>query len=214
MDVERIEAALREGPPDEPAYVPNSFRGAGPSGWRMAMAALTVGVVLVAGIAIGSGLGLLRGNLGDAPAPRVLTVADLQGVWQADPIAFDAWTEALLARGFSQADLDAFLEHDPFEDQVRYQLRFIGDRFVVQATYDEDPIQTLGSGTFTLNGDGVIHLAEVVGGGETGCEFTVAAEIDRSRLQMDVLDLSSCDTDEQMANTLFFDVAPYVRAED
>lgn len=213
MDIERIERALREGPPDEPNYVPGTFRQARPSGWGLAVRGLAVGVALMAGIAIGTGLGLLRGDVGDAPAPRVLTATDLQGVWQADPISFDAWTEALLARGFSQADVDAFLEHDAFEDQVRYQLRFVDERFIVQAAYDQQPIQTLGGGTFTVDQAGVIHLVEVVDGLEVGCVITVAAEVDGSQLLMDVLDLLGCGTDERMANTLFFDVASYERAE-
>lgn len=214
MDTERIERALREGPPDEPNYVPGAFRRASNSGWGLAVSGLAVGIALIAGIAIGTGLGLLRDDVGDAPAPPVLTAADIQGVWQADPIAFDAWTETLLARGFSQADVDAFLEHDPFEDQVRYALRFVDERFVVQAAYDDLPFETLGGGTFTVDDAGVLHLVEVVDGVEVGCEITAAASIDGARLVLRVLDLPGCIVDERMANTLFFEVASYSRAED
>ncbi len=213
MDVERIERALGEGPPDEPTYVPGSFRRGSLPAWRLAAAGLAVGAALISGIAIGTGLGLLRDDVGNAPAPRVLAAADLQGVWEAEPIAIDAWTEALLARGFGQTDVDAFLEHDSFEDQVRYQLRFVDDRFIVQAAYDDQPVLTLGGGTFTLDENGLVDLVEIVDGAEVGCEFTVTAVIYGSQLLMDVLEFRGCEADEQMANTLFFDVAVYDRAE-
>jgi hypothetical protein len=214
VELERIQRALREGPLDEPTYVPGAFRRAGRTGWSLAITAMAVGVALVAGIAIGAGLGIWREDVGSRPEPRVLVAADLQGVWRADPIAFDAWTESLLSRGFTQADIEAFLEHDPFEDQAQYQLRFIDERLIVQASYDDRPLVTLNEGRFTVDEDGVARYVEVANGVEGNCVLTVAPEIEGSRLLMDVLDQSVCDSDAELANTLFFDIAMYERAED
>jgi hypothetical protein len=214
MDTERIEQALREGPPDEPTYVPGSFRRTSPPGGWFAAASLSVVIALVAGIAIGTALDVLRsGGVGGEPEPRALAAADLQGVWESHPIERQDLEEALLARGFSQEDIDAFLEHDPFEDRVRYALRFVDDRVIVQAAYDDLPFQTLSTGTFTILDDGLRFL-EVVDGVQVACQPLAAAEIDGSRLILNVLELPGCDTDERMANTLFFEIAAYSRAED
>jgi hypothetical protein len=214
MDADRIEWALREGPPDEPTYVPGSFRRSSQPGWWLAVASLSVGLALVAGIAIGIGLDVLRGDTGGEPEPRVLVAADLQGVWESDPIESQVFVDALLARGFAQDDIDAFLEHDPFEDRVRYALRFIDDRLIVQAAYDDLPFQTLSAGTFTILDDGSLRFIEVVDGTPVACEPLAAPQIDGARLTLDVLELAGCDTDGRMANTLFFEIATYSRAEE
>lgn len=213
MDTERIETALRAGPPDEPVYVPGSFRRTGLPGWWLAVAGLSVAVALVTGIAIGTALDALRsGGVGSGPG-RDLVVADLQGVWESDPIEHRVWVDALLARGFSQADIDAFLEHDPFADRVRYALSFVDDRVTIQGAYDDLPFETLNPATFTIRDDGV-KFVEILDGVEGACQPLVAAAIDGSRLIMNVLELPGCTTDERMANTLFFEIASYSRAED
>jgi hypothetical protein len=213
MNTERIERALREGPPDEPAYVPGGFRGSSQPRWWLAAAGFSVLLALVVGIGIGTVLDVLRGGVG-VQLPRVLVAADLHGVWESDPISFEDWVDALLEKGFAQEDIDAFLVHDPFEEQVRYQLRFVDERFIVQAAYDDLPIQTLGGGTFSVDDAGLVHLVEVVDGAPGGCEIIVEAEIDERRMSVRVLDLPGCAVDEQMANTLFFDVASYGRRGD
>jgi hypothetical protein len=212
MNTERIERALREGPPDEPAYVPGGFRGSSRPRWWLAVAGASVGLVaLVVGVAIGLGLATLRGDIGSGPEPRTLVAADLEGVWESDPIAFADWVDAVRAEGFAPEDIDAFLEHDPFEDEVRYALLFFDGEFHVQAAYDGLPFQTLSGGTFGVDDPGVLHLVEVVDGAPIGCEITAAAEIDGEQISLRVLDLPGCDTNEQMANTLFFDIASYAR---
>lgn len=213
MDTDRIETALRDGPPDEPTYVPGGFRRTSRPGWWFAVAGVAVVIALVTGIAIGTALDALRGGgVGTDPGLRPLATADLQGVWESDPIEHRAWVDALLARGFSQADIDAFLEHDPFADRVRYALRFVDDVVIIQAAYDDLPFQTLGAGTIAVDDDGIRFL-EVVDGVEVACQPLVAAELTGSRLNMNVLELPGCGTDERMANTLFFEIASYSRAE-
>jgi hypothetical protein len=212
MDTERIERALREGPPDEPTYVPGSFRRAGPAGWWFAVASLSVGIALVAGIAIGTGLDALRsGRVGGDLEPRPLVAADLQGVWESDPIERQVLEEALLARGFSQADIDVHLESLPVGDAVRYALRFVDDRLIAQAAYGDLPFQTLDTGTFIIRDDG---LQIVVDGVDGACEPLAAAEIDGSRLILSVLELPGCDTDERMVNMTVLEIAAYTRVED
>jgi len=210
MDIERIEQALREGPPDEPTYVPGSFRRTSPHGWWFAAASLSVVIALLAGIVIGTALDALRsGGVGGEPEPRALVAADLQGVWESDPIERQDLEDALLARGFSQADIDPHL--DLVEDHARYALRFVDDRLIAQAAYGDLPFQTLDTGTFIIRDDG---FQIVVDGVQGACEPLAGAEIDGSRLILNVLELPGCDTDERIVNTLFLEIASYSRAED
>jgi hypothetical protein len=215
MEIERIERALREGPPDEPIYQPGTFRREAPSRWWFAIAGFTVGIALVFGIVIGVGLDVLRsGRVGGEPAMPVLTAADLQGVWQSEALEKRAWVEELLARDFTQEQIDAFLAHDPFENRVAYTLRFVDSRIIVQATYDDLPLRYLGEGTFTIGQDGTLDYAEVVRGVKGTCGVVAAPEIDGAKLTFDVLDLPGCNPDERMANTLFFEIPQYLRAAD
>ena len=211
MDIERIERALRDGPPDEPTYVPGSFRRTSPQGWWFAAAGISAAIALVAGIAIGTALDTLRGGrVGGEPEPRPLVAADLQGVWESDPIERQVLEEALLSRGFSQADIDAHLESLPVGDAARYALRFVDDRLIAQVAYGDQPFQTLDTGTFTISDEGFqISIPEVQG----ACEPLAAAEIDGSRLLLNLLDLPGCETDERLVNTLLLDIASYSRAD-
>jgi hypothetical protein len=213
VDADRIERALREGPPDEPAYEPGAFRRRSGGGRSPALTGLAIGVALIAGFALGNWLGLMRDGVGTPPS-RVLVAADLTGVWQRDPISPEAWTELARARGFSESDIDAFLEHDSFEDQVRYQLRFIDDRYVVQALYDDLPLRTLNEGTFTVGEDGAIRLVEVVNAVPIACEIGLTTRFDGSQLHLDVMEMPGCSVDGRLANLMFFDGATYERIAD
>ena len=85
MDMERIERALREGPPDEPAYVPGSYRR-GPGRWIPRLFAVPViAAALVVGVVVGAGLPAVRdGGVGQAPDPVAITEA-LRGTrWTTD----------------------------------------------------------------------------------------------------------------------------------
>jgi hypothetical protein len=132
-------------------------------------------------------------------------------VWESDPIERQVLEEALLARGFSQADIDVHLESLPVGDAVRYALRFVDDRLIAQAAYGDLPFQTLDTGTFIIRDDG---LQIVVDGVDGACEPLAAAEIDGSRLILSVLELPGCDTDERMVNMTVLEIAAYTRVED
>lgn len=71
MDLDRIERALREGPADEPRYVPGTFRGRSPERlpWAMAAFAAVAATALVAALLIGVGLFLRSLNVGPPPVP-------------------------------------------------------------------------------------------------------------------------------------------------
>lgn len=214
MDSKRIERALREGPPDEPAYVPGSFRRSPASGWWIAASGAAVFIALVVGIAIGTGLDTLRsGGMGGEVEPRVLVAADLHGVWESDPIERQVWVDALLERGFAQDDIDAFVDGG-FDDRVRYALRFVDDSITVQTAYDELPFETLGSGTFTVLDNGTVQIIETVNGIQVSCAGVAAVTIDGDRLTMRLLGLSGCSVDERIGDTLFFEIAEYSRADE
>lgn len=213
MDADRIERVLRAGPPDEPVYVPGSFdRRATRGPWWFAVAALAVVIALVTGLAIGTALDVQRGGeVGGDPAPRPLVAADLQGVWESDPIERRDLEGALLADGFSRADVAAFLDHEPSEDHVRFALRFIDDRLTVQAAYDDQPFQTLDIARFVMRDGGFAIVAD---GLVNACEPVAAASIDGSRLSLSVVELPNCNVDDRIANTLFLQIATYTRVDN
>lgn len=213
MDLERIEQALREGPPDEPAYVPGSFGRSRAPGWWFAMAGMIVAAV-VTGIAIGVGLDGLRGTpVGGRPASDV-TAADIEGSWQTDQISLDQWIEALLAKGFDPNDVGNTLAHDSFEQSVRYQLTFdAGGRVTVGADFDDTGLQVLNFGEYTVEG-GVFSYVEsvdippIVG---EACRVRAVPRLDGDRLVWDDVELAGCGVDPSIAHTTFFDLAPYSR---
>jgi hypothetical protein len=215
MDVERITRAIREGPPDEPSYVPGAFQRSQGTSWGLALATASVCVALVAGIIIGTGLGVLRGGPSDrvgAPSasPRLLTPEDLQGTWTSGELDRDAWADTLLERGFTQDDLDAFLAHEPWEATVRYFLVFRGGQLRIGAIYDDGSPQTLSDGRFVILGDGTMQYSEAVDGLDPGawCVVSVAPSLQGDLLSFRIVDVP-CDTDAQMANITFFELATY-----
>ena len=72
-----------------------------------------------------------------AASPRPLVAADLQGTWTGDELDRDTWATMLLERGFSQDDIDAFLNHEPWETTVRYFMVFRGGQLRIGAIYDD-----------------------------------------------------------------------------
>lgn len=218
MDADRIERALREGPPDEPTYVPGAFRDQRTRG-GLALAAASLGLALVAGIVIGTGLGILRSDPSDlvggpAASPRPLAAEDLQGMWTSGELDRDTWTDALRERGFTQDDIDAFLLHDPFESTVRYFMVFRGAALTIGATYDGGSPQVLTDARFLILGDGTLQVTEVVDGvdPEDACVISVVPTLEGDVLSFRIMDVP-CDVDPQIATTAFFELLPYSRAE-
>lgn len=213
MDIERIEHALRAGPPDEPVYIPGSFGRSHAPAWWLAVAGMIVTAAVVTGIAIGVGLDVLRGDPVGGPPTSVVTTADLEGRWLSDEISFDEWVDQLIARGFDPNDVGNFLAHDPFEQHVRYQLTFDSGRVTVSADYDGTGLQVLNFGEYTLQG-GVFSYVEatdappVVG---EACRVHAVASLDDLRLVWDDVELAGCGVDPSIAHTAFFDLAGYTQ---
>jgi hypothetical protein len=213
MDIERIEYALREGPPDEPVYVPGSFGRSHAPAWWFAVAGMLVTAAVVTGIAIGVGLDALRGNPVGGPTTPEVTAADLEGRWLSDEIPMDEWVDELLANGFDPNDIGNFLAHDPFEQSVRYQLTFDSGNVTVSADYDGTGLQVLNSGEYSIQG-GVLSYVEttdappVVG---EACRVRAVPTLDDLRIVWEDVELAGCGVDPSIAHTAFFDLAGYTQ---
>jgi hypothetical protein len=220
MDPDRIDRALREGPPDEPTYVAGSFRDSSPRRGWLVVAGAAVALALVVGFVVGGGLLALRGNdVGGSPQPRILTEEDLLGTWRSDPITRQAWIDGLAEAGFDSGSIDEFLTHDPIQDEIRYTLDFFTgatftDRLMVKAEVDGGPIADLGGGSFAVQGDGSMLFTEIVPGTpEPRCQVLTAVAIDGQRMTIQILGMENCEIDAQMAYTAFFELSPFTRQE-
>lgn len=205
MDLERIERALREGPVDEPIYVPGTFRRAR-SRWSLAIGAAVVTGGLLIGLVIGLGLGILR-----APAPGIGAVdlealaAELQGTWTSEEITRQQWISSLVALGNDIDDIDNLLIHDPMESRVYYELSFVDSRLTVWAAVDGRPVLEQSGGPYRLLDTGEIYYDDL------GCYITVRFAIKGDRLTFQRISTESCGADERVANSAFFNLVPYAR---
>jgi hypothetical protein len=217
MDVDRIERALREGPPDEPVYVPGSFRRGPASPLGFALAGMAVALAIAIGIVVGTGLASVWDErVGVIPEPRVLSADDLQGVWQSEVIGTQDFIEAHRARGFTQDEIDDFLSHEPVADSVRYTIRFRGGGVTIWGAFGERSPQGLSGGRFRVLDDGTLHYTEVVEGAPAGsapCEVLATASIEGNRLTFSILELPNCSVDAQIANISFFELSWYTRSD-
>lgn len=218
MDTSRIERALREGPPDEPVYVPGTFRrGRTGSAWT-AFVTVAVSLALVAGVAVGLGLAGLGQRSGSPPEPTPVVMADLLGTWRTDVITRTQWIEGATAAGFDSSAISNFLEHEPIQDQVRYTAEFFtsettGDRVSISGEYDGGPPAPLSAGAISLDSHGVMHYTEIVPG-TAGPRVSVTAQvtINGGQLRFQILGLENASPDDQIANTAFFEMAPFRKA--
>jgi hypothetical protein len=210
MDLERIERALREGPVDEPIYVPGAFARRRRSIWSLAVVSAAVGAALVIGVIVGVGLSVLRepdGGVGVAPDVEALA-AQLEGRWVSDEITHDEWVSALLAMGHDIDDIDAFLLHDPIETSTHYDLVFNDGLLTLFDTAPPDPRLEMGDGRYELLPDGRLYYDD------RGCFITARFTIEGDRLTFDPISTDSCGADERVANSAFFNLAGYTRADD
>lgn len=206
MDIEAIERALREGPVDEPRYVPGAFRRARQRLW-FATTAFVATAALVAGVVLGVMLSELRqpgGGVG-GPAPDELA-AELEGRWVSEVISRAEWISMATASGHDPADIDAFLLHDPIESQVQYELLFQDGRIEVFGTFDGSPSERLAGGPYRLLDNGALRCFN-----EIGCFITATFELSADRLSFSPIATESCDEVERLAMWAFFNAAPYTR---
>lgn len=206
MDLERIERALREGPVDEPRYVPGAF---GPAR-RFGALALTaaIGASLVIGVAIGMGLDLLRAPSSDVgqPGPDLAEMQrQLAGTWTSQPVTRDEFVSFMLEQGHAREDVEAFFEHDPIETTLQWGLSFDGrGNLVVFSVTGDGVIDVLSNGPYELLADGRIRWTDL------SCVLVAEVSATTDRLTFDELSFEGCTADERIANDAFFILAsPY-----
>jgi hypothetical protein len=206
MDVERIERALREGPMDEPIYVPGTYRRA-KSGWSLAVGAAVLTGVLLVGIATGLGLGLLRTPApGLGAAELVALAAKLQGTWTSAEITRQQFINSEVALGNNVDDVDNLLNHDPFASSIRFELSFADGRLSVSASKDGGPMLEQSGGPYRLLDTGEIYYEDL------GCFITVRFAVNAEHLSFQRISTRSCGADERAANSGFFNLLPYSRS--
>src|SRR5919108_2189721 len=146
MDIEAIQRALREGPVDEPRYVPGAFHWTHRR-FSVEMTASVVTAVLVSGVALGVALSELRQpNGGVGRRDLDVLAAELEGRWVSEAISREEWVSSTLTAGHEARDIDAFLLHDPFESQVAYELVFQDEHLQVFGAFDGSPPESLPAG--------------------------------------------------------------------
>lgn len=212
MTMDPIERALREGPPDEPVYAPGRFARTSPSGWRRLVLVPVIAVAVAVGAMAGASLSARRDGAGDQPRSEAIARA-LPGTWISDELTFQAWTDGLIARGFSIGEISAFLEHDPFSRTVQYRLTFSENTLTVEAIYDGAAPIGLGGGPYQVLEDARLSYRDAPQNSApgAGCLVTVSPDVDATRLVTQVSDLTGCDPEEVLAMAVFFDLAPYMR---
>lgn len=203
MNLERIERALREGPVDEPRYVPGAF-GSARRLESVVLAAAVVGA-LALGVVIGLGLDLLRAptpDVGGPPTDPAAIQRQLAGTWMSEPVTEDQFIDFMLEQGHSQADIEAWLDHDPIGTTLSWGLDFDGrGSLVVFSITGEGVTDVLSNGPYELVPDGRLRWFDLTC--TLDAEFTVSADA----LDFGPLELDNCDP---IAMDTFFGLAsPY-----
>lgn len=218
MNLETIERILREGPPDEPVYVPGAFhRTARPRQWLLSTVA--IGLALVVGVLAGIGLDELRNQGRGTASPERVTAADLQGLWVSEPISQDAWVNGLVAQGFDRTEVVAVLGRSTFE-QVQYALRFTGSTLTILSSVDGRPLEENSAGTFTVsNGNTFIYAEDVVddpGLGDVCNSLTAEVGLQAGQLAMANVRLpeETCGREVLIIHVAFFTLAPFDRSSE
>ena len=212
MSDERIERALREGPPDEPVYRPGAFRKPMPGGWAHATNAVLLVLVLAVGVVLGVGIAGSRRPLdenavevGGRPA---LTKA-LQGTWIGEAIPREDWVQRLVGMGNAIDDVESFLTHDPMTSNVVYTITFSDNTLLVTSSLDGAPRIHNSIGPFAIQADGQLRWEDL------GCFVTTSVTIDDGgdvdRLSFGPISMDSCGADERVANGAFFNLSTFRR---
>jgi hypothetical protein len=206
MTSDRIERALRAGPADEPRYVPGTFRRSrSQSRLRSAMLAGGIAASIAIGVGVGLGLGALRPSPGQVSGTALDPAAAMRGHWISQGMTRSAWIDALVAKGHRQEDIEAFLTHDPFQSRVHYEIDVTDDRILISAVFDDKPSAPMSGGPYQMVGPSTFRYDDV------GCYVTVQFEVVGGWLSFDPPAFESCDADERIANTAFFNQWPYTR---
>ena len=205
MDVERIERALRDGPMDEPIYVPGAFRKR--HGSSLVLLFASVGAALVLGVAVGLGLGVLnvpRVDVG-APVDTNALAARLEGRWVSEEMTRDEWVSGLQALGLNIDDIEAFHRHDPIPTTVRYEFVFSEGVLDIFVEAPPSELGEVGDGPYRILADGRLYFDD------RQCFVTMAFDIEGDLLTFDRISTESCGVEEQVANSAFFNLSTFTR---
>jgi hypothetical protein len=207
MELERIEQVLRAGPPDEPVYIPGSFRQARRPGAMLAAVGLTVAAVLVLAVVTGVVLTALRLTNGQVGGPVDVDDlhAQLQGTWLSTELTENEWVDGLVALGYDPEQVEASLSFlEPFE-VIRYEMVFDGTHLQIFGSYDDGPFESFSGGPYELLSDGAIHYDDI------GCFITATFDITGDQLQFDPIQTEGCVPDASLNNAVFFNLVTYTR---
>jgi hypothetical protein len=206
MNLERIERALRDGPPDEPLYVPGTHRARRDVRLLLAAASAVLAFALVVGIGIGFGVSVLRGP-GDVGSGVDLDAlaANLEGQWISTEISSDEWVDGLIALGHDRDDVQVALDNFPPYEAVQWRLDFADDHLQIFGSFDGGPFISMSGGPYELVPDGSIAYDDI------GCFMTIPVEVQGSRLLLEPMRTESCNADERLNNDGYFQLVEYER---
>lgn len=206
MNLERIEQALREGPVDEPRYVPGAFGP--PRRLDRLMLTVVVAGALIIGLVIGLALDVVRvpgPNVGDPGLDPAAIQRQLEGTWRSRIVTQDEFVAFMLERGHAQADLDAFLGHDPIATTLQWGLDFdLRGNLLVFSVTGDGITDILSNGPYEILPDGRLRWTD-----ET-CVLIAAFTVDDEQLAFGSLAPQDCNADERIATDAFFGLgSPY-----
>lgn len=204
MNLERIERALRDGPVDEPRYVPGAF-GSARRTEPLLLAGAVVGA-LVLGVVIGLGVGLLRApspNVGGPSTNSALIQEQLEGTWLSEQVTQEELVTYMLDNGHSQADIDEW--HDPIDSTLQWGLDFNGrGNLVVFTVTGDGVIEVVAEGSYELLPDGRLRWTDIT------CVTIANVRVSADQLIFGERESQNCDTEERIAHDTFFGLAsPY-----
>jgi hypothetical protein len=209
MDLDRIERALREGPPDEPRYTPGIFaRGRGPL-LSMAAAASILAAAVVTGLAIGIGLDVLRAPGSDVGGPTdiALLQRQLEGEWTSREISREEFISGLVEQGHEIDDVNSFLKppEPAIERTVRFRLAFQTRELLIERSVDGKAWGQVAAGPYQVLPDGTVWYEDL------GCIVTARFTVSEEALAFDRIGTQHCGAIERVANSAFFNLSTYTR---
>ncbi len=206
MNLERIERALRDGPADEPMYVPGAHRTRRDGRLVLAAAGAVVAVALVVGVGIGVGLSVLRapGGVGTGVDVDQLA-ADLEGSWVSSEFTSEEWVDGLISLGHDPDDVELALANFPPYERAQWRLDFVDDHLQIFGSFDGGSFTSLSGGPYQLMPDGSVVYDDI------GCFMTIPINIEASRLFLEPMRTESCSADERLNNDGYFQLVEYER---
>lgn len=206
MNLERIERALRQGPVDEPIYLPGTHGVRRNPRLMLAIAGAVVSAALVVGVGIGIAMSAIRGpgNLGSG-VDLTRLAAELEGSWLSPEITADAWTAGLVALGHDRDDVALALENFGAFERARWRLDFVDDHIQIFGSLDGGPFTSMSGGPYELLRDGSIRYDDI------GCFMTIPVAVEGNRLRFGPMTTESCDADERLNNDGYFLLVDYER---